>query len=213
MAKYYPMMLNIENKKCVVVGGGTIAYRKCLELLQYGGLVTVVADNIKGKFLELIEAKTIRYIKAYYEERYIEDAFIVIASTDNNNVNAQIFKDCSKRNILVNVVDDPINCNFIVPAKIRRGDLTISVSTNGKSPVLSKQIKEELEKHYDESYGVLIDILGELRQEVIKKVNSPAARKLIFEKMLTAEYLQKTRSLTKEQIKAELRELINEYYY
>lgn len=213
MAKYYPMMLNIENKKCVVVGGGTIAYRKCLELLQYGGLVTVVADNIKGKFEELIEAKTIKYIKAYYEECYIEDAFIVIASTDNSNVNSQIFKDCSKRDILVNVVDDPINCNFIVPAKIRRGDLTISVSTNGKSPVLSKQIKEELEKHYDESYGVLIDILGELRQEVIKKVNSPAARKLIFEKMLTQEYLQKTRSLTKEQIKAELRELINEYYY
>jgi precorrin-2 dehydrogenase / sirohydrochlorin ferrochelatase len=208
MAKYYPMLLNIENKQCIVVGGGNIAYRKCLELIEYEGEVTVISNSVNEKLEDLINKKVINYICDYYKKSYIEGAFIVIAATDDNIVNYQISQDCNEKGVLVNVVDVLVNCNFIVPAKIRRGDLTIAISTNGKSPALSKGIKQELEKNYDENYGILVDILGDLREEVIKNVKSLTVRKNIFKKMATEEYLQNIKALGKEATKEEMRKLI-----
>ena len=209
MAKYYPMMLNIENKKCVIVGGGEIAYRKVLELIEYGAIITVVSISINEDIKVIVENGFINYIQGRYDKCYIEDAYIVIASTSDSLVNNQVFKDCSEKRILVNVVDDPKNCSFIVPSKIRRGDLTISISTNGKSPTLSRSIREDLEKKYDKDYEVFLNILGDMRKEVLEKVKDSNKKKEIFNAIIKADYLNKLKLLGEEMVRKEIREYLN----
>lgn len=207
MAKYYPMMLNIENKECVIIGGGDIAYRKILELIEYGASITLVSPSINEDIKVLVDNKSINYIQDIYDKAYVENTYIVVASTNDSRVNNQIFRDCSKRKILVNVVDDPKNCSFIVPSKIKRGDLTIAISTNGKSPTLSRSIREELEKKYDEHYEVFLNILGDVRQEVMRKVKDYSKKKEIFNAIMKEDYLTKLKLFGEEIVRKE----INEY--
>jgi len=208
MAKYYPMMLNIEEKICVIVGGGDIAYRKILELLEYGANITVISLSVNQDIKALFDNKDIDYIENTYHKEYIKEAYIVIAATNDNKVNNQVFIDCSKENILVNVVDDPKNCSFIVPSKIKRGDLTISISTNGKSPTLSKAIREELEKKYDENYEVFLNILGDVRKEVLTEVKDSKRKKEIFNAIIKKDYLEKLKLFGEDKVREEISEYI-----
>jgi len=207
MAKYYPVMLNIENKECVIIGGGDIAYRKILELIEYGASIKLVSPSINEDIKSLVDNKSINYIDDKYDKAYVENAYIVVASTNDSRVNNQIFVDCTDKKILVNVVDDPKNCSFIVPSKIRRGDLTISISTNGKSPTLSRSIREELEKKYDEHYETFLNILGDARQEVMVKVKDYSKKKEIFNAIMKEDYLTKLKLFGEDVV----REEINEY--
>ena len=208
MAKYYPMMLNIEEKICVIVGGGDIAYRKILELLEYGANITVISLSVNQDIKALFDNKDIDYIENTYHKEYIKEAYIVIAATNDNKVNNQVFIDCSKENILVNVVDDPKNCSFIVPSKIKRGDLTISISTNGKSPTLSKAIREELEKKYDENYEVFLNILGDVRKEVLTELKDVRLKKEIFNAIIKKDYLEKLKLFGEDKVREEISEYI-----
>lgn len=207
MAKYYPMMLNIENKECVIIGGGEIAYRKILEFIEYGASIKLISPSINEDIKSLLDNKSINYIEDKYDKVYVKNAYIVVASTNDSRVNNQIFRDCSERKILVNVVDDPKNCSFIVPSKIRRGDLTIAISTNGKSPTLSRSIREELEKRYDEHYETFLNILGDVRQEVMVKVKDYSKKKEIFNAIMKEDYLIKLKLLGEDVVRKE----INEY--
>ncbi|PRR82210.1 precorrin-2 dehydrogenase/sirohydrochlorin ferrochelatase family protein [Clostridium vincentii] len=208
MAKYYPMMLNIENKKCLIVGGGDIAHRKIFELIEYGASITVVSPNINEKIKVLADNSVINYIKDRYDKSYIEDIYIVVASTNDFKVNNQIFRDCSERRILVNIVDDPKNCSFIVPSKIKRGDLTIAISTNGKSPTLSRCIRENLEKIYDEDYETFLNILGDVRQEVMGKFKDYSKKKEIFNVIMKRDYLTKLKLFGEDIVREELDEYL-----
>lgn len=207
MAKYYPIMLNIENKTCLIVGGGEIAYRKTLELIEYGASITLVSPSVNKDIKLLLENKSINYIQDRYDKVYLENVYIVIASTNDSKVNNEVFRDCTEKRILVNVVDEPKNCSFIVPSKIRRGDLTISISTNGKSPTLCRYIREELEKKYDEDYALYLDILGDVRKEVIHKVKDFSKKKEIFDIIIKEDYLKKLKLFGEDIVRKE----INEY--
>lgn len=209
MTKYYPMMLNLENKKCVVIGGGEIAFRKIKELLEYGSQIIVVSKNIDERIKQLQNSNII-LIKDSYNKKYLENAFIVIASTDDKLVNNEIFNDCNERNILINVVDEPKNCSFIVPSKVRRGDLTISISTNGKSPLLARMIREDLEKIYDENYEQYVNFLGEVRKDVIEKVKNPVVKREILENIIRADYLNQIKSVGVKVVKEEINMLLIE---
>jgi precorrin-2 dehydrogenase / sirohydrochlorin ferrochelatase len=208
MAKYYPMMLNIENRKCLIIGGGDIACRKISEFIEYGANVTVVSISINEDIKAFMDKGLIHYIKDAYHKNYIENAYIVVASTNHSKINNQIFRDCSEKGILVNVVDDPKNCSFIVPSKIKRGDLTISISTNGKSPTLSRAIREELEEKYDENYEILLNILGDVRKEVIEKVKDASMKKEIFNNIVKEDYLEKLKLLGEEVVRKEIKEYL-----
>ena len=207
MAKYYPIMLNIESKNCLIVGGGGIAYRKVIELIEYGASITVVSININEDIKVFVDKGVINYIVDRYDKVYIEDAYIVIACTNDTKINNQVFKDCSQKKILVNVVDDLKNCSFIVPSKIRRGDLTIAISTNGKSPMLSRSIREELEEKYDEDYEAFVNILGDMRKEVIEKIKDPSKKKEFFNTIIKEDYLKKLKLFGEDIVRKE----INEY--
>ena len=198
MAKYYPMMINIENKKCLVVGGGNVAYRKIVELIEYGAKVTLVSMEINENINLLVENKSIIYIIDNYKNEYIKEAYIVIAATNDSSTNFQIAKDCEKKDILVNVVDDLECSRFIVPAKVKRGDLTITVSTNGKCPFYSKLLRKKLELQFDDSYSIFVNILGSFRKELLLNIKSSSKRKDIIDSIDMDYYIKRLKEIEEE---------------
>lgn len=137
----YPINLKLDELDVVIIGGGEVAYRKCKNFLEFNKNVTIVSKQILNKFYDL--KGNIKIIKDDYKEIYIKDASVIIAATNNRELNMEIGLYCKAKNKLVNVVDNIEISNFTVPSYIKRGDLLISVSTGGKSPSLSSKIKKE----------------------------------------------------------------------
>ena len=181
--KSYPIMLNIQDKKVVIVGGGKVAYRKIVNLLQAGARITVVSPKIHLGIEKLIKDNQIIWHKKEFETDDLEGAFLVIAATNNEKVNAHVatFAGASQ---LVNVVDNQELSTFHVPAKLTRGDLTISVATNGASPTLAKEIRDELALVYDNSYESYLEFLSQARI-VVKNSNCDSATKIQLLKDIT----------------------------
>lgn len=163
----YPINLDIENVKITIIGGGKVAYRKATNFLDFGKKVTVVSKEFIDEFDKI--KNEIDMIYDVYNEKYIQDSFIVVAATNNKDVNYKIGTYCNKNGKLVNVVDDKELSNFTVPSYVKRGELLLSISTGGNSPSLSAKIKRELEETYDESYGEYIELLGLARKKIIKE--------------------------------------------
>lgn len=181
--RYYPVFLDLKNKKCVVIGGGSVAERKAVTLLSCKADVSVISPEITPRLRELAKKKRLRYIKKRYEDKDIKDAFLVVAATNNREANKAVFAAAKKYKCLLNIVDKPDDSNFIVPSLISRGDLTIAVSTGGKSPALAKQIRKELQQRYGKEYGIFIKAMGKARAKVLKNVPSEKARRQIFTKL------------------------------
>ena len=179
---YYPINLRIDDMKIVIIGGGKVAYRKCINFLAFNKRVLVVSKE----FIEEFEGikNQIEMIKDSYDEKYIKDAFVVVAATNNKEVNHKIGIYCRQYNKLVNVVDDGELSNFTVPSFVKRGDLLLSVSTGGKSPSLSSKIRKDLEEVYDESYEEYVKLLGQARQIIIKNTSDIKERRKKLKELL-----------------------------
>lgn len=208
--KYYPVCLDISNRKCVVIGGGEVAERKILSLLECGASVAVAAVSLTDLLSGLVQEKRIEHLGGPYEDRYLEGAFLVIGATDRPEVNRRIFEDARKRGVLVNIVDEPSRCDFIVPAVFNRGDLTVAVSTGGRSPALARRIREELEERYGPEYGTLLRIMGNIRRKILEKGAGPEANRLIFEDLLDAPLLACIREKRWEEARELIRERVGE---
>ncbi len=163
---YYPVFLNVEGKKCVVVGGGQVALRKVGALLEYGAEVEVISSDLCPELAKLAESGEIRALIREYLAGDLKNAFVAIAATDNNEINRQVVTEARKRVVLINVVDDADNSDFIVPSRLRLGEITIAVSTGGKSPALARKIRSKLEKELGDEYALLADLVSEVRAEV-----------------------------------------------
>lgn len=163
---YYPFFLNIHGKRCVVVGGGEVALRKVKVLLDCGANVTVVSPALHQDLVRLAEAGAISLIQRDYQQGDLKDAFIAIAATAETDTNRRIAKEAKKQGVLVNVVDDPGQSDFITPACLRRGDLTIAVSTAGRSPALARKIRNRLEGNFGAEYTSLVSLINEVRSEL-----------------------------------------------
>lgn len=177
---FYPIFLQLKNKICVVVGGGDVAARKVTALLECGAVVRVVSPDLLPELAARAASNLIQVSRLPFNEESLTDAFIVIAATNNRLVNRQVAEYCRDRGILVNVVDAPDLCDFIVPATVRRGPLTLAVSTGGKLPAMARKIRIKLEEDFDEAYGELLTALGEARTQVLTEVTDSARRKRIF---------------------------------
>lgn len=202
--KYYPVMLDVSGKSCLVVGGGSVGFRKIISLLQYGSLVRVVSPDICEELTKLHNSEQIIWIKDNYKCEYLENIFLVFAAANNSEVNQKIYDDAKNKNIPVNIVDVPELCDFIMPAVFRQGDLTIAVSTNGKSPTLAKKICEDLSKIFGTNYAVFLDILGELREKAFKNIKNSKKRASFFKKIVYSDYLEKLKYSSSEDIKQEI---------
>ncbi len=166
VAACYPVFLNINNRKCVVVGGGQVALRKVKALLEHGADVEVVSPDLCPELVEIAGSGEIHTIPREYRAGDLENAFVAIAATDNTEINQRVVAEARSRAVLVNVVDDAGNSDFIAPSYMRRGDITIAVSTGGKSPALARKIRSRLEKELGDEYAVLASLIGEVRSEV-----------------------------------------------
>lgn len=186
----YPINLELKDLEITIIGGGEVAYRKCKNFLNFDKKIKVISTDFIDKFNDLKDK--IEYIKDKYKEEYIKDSFIVVAATNNKEVNKKIGIYCKNNGKLVNVVDNIELSNYTVPSYVRRGDLLISISTGGKSPSLSSKIKKELEEKYDDSYEEYINLLGEARINIIKKYENISQRKNMLNKLvnLTLEELR-----------------------
>lgn len=196
--KYYPVFLDISGKKCAVVGGGKVAVRKVRMLLGCGAKVVVVSPKLTPELLELKTDNTIEHVAANYDVQYIKGAVLIIGATNDDKVNAMISSDARNLGILVNIVDDPLKCDFIVPSVVERGDLTIAVSTGGKSPALARYLREELEGICGEEYGILLRLLGQLREKMEKNAGSG---KIWFDQLMAAGLLEAIRQKKWDEVK------------
>ena len=178
----YPINLELKDIEITIIGGGDVAYRKCKNFLYFGKAVKVVSNKFIEEFYKLKDK--IEMIEDVYKEDYIRNSFIVVAATNNKEINERIGICCRKSGKLVNVVDDIELSNYTVPSYVKRGDLLISISTGGKSPSLSSKIKKELEEKYDDSYEEYINTLGELRKEIIKNYEDISVRKKMLNGLL-----------------------------
>ena len=182
--KYYPVNLDIRNRSCLVVGGGTVALRKVLGLLESGARVTVVSPRALNPILELARQNRLRYHQRRYRTADLETVFLVIGATDDENVNRCIAADADALNLLCNIADRPQVCNFILPAVVQRGDLVIAVSTSGASPALAKSIRRELENQYGPEYADLLRLMAAIRKRLLSAEHAPEAHKPLFEQLI-----------------------------
>jgi precorrin-2 dehydrogenase / sirohydrochlorin ferrochelatase len=188
--RYYPINLDLRGKNCLVVGGGDVAERKVNTLLGCDAIVTVVSPEATEDICELARHGEIELRLRSFEPDDMEGAFVVIASTDDAGVNTEVSKLAQQNGTLVNVVDDPALCNFIVPATVSRGDLQISVSTGGSSPALAKRIRKQLESTYGSEYGVLAQLLREIRDIVKSKYPNQSDREAVFNRLIDSDILE-----------------------
>jgi precorrin-2 dehydrogenase/sirohydrochlorin ferrochelatase len=165
--KTYPIFAVIENKPCLVVGGGAVGERKVHDLVAAGARVTVVSPALTPELAALADRGAIRYLPADFTEAQVEGMALVMAATDDPEVNARVSAAAQARAIWVNVADEPEYCTFIVPAQVRRGDLTLAISTGGASPALARQLREELQQHFGPEYGPYLDLLQRVRTRVL----------------------------------------------
>lgn len=184
MKNYYPINLNLENKKCLVVGAGRVAQRKVMRLLECGAKVRVISPKISAALRTLAERKKIIFRNRRVNLKDLNGVYLVIAATSDRRLNSAVSSYSRKKGILINVVDSPKECNFTLPSILRRGALTISVSTDGISPALAKKIRQDLEQRFGVEYAKLLRIMKEMRPQALKKIKKIQPRKAFFQKAL-----------------------------
>lgn len=189
--KYYPAYLNLAGKRVVVAGGGKVAERKVLSLLRAGADVTVISPDLTPRLLKEKERKHIRHLARPYRSGDLKNCFLVIAATDSPSVNTLVAQEAPG---LVNVVDVPAECNFIVPSVITRGPLTIAISTSGISPALSKTIRKELEELYGHEFAAYLLSLKKVRAEALKRIPDKKERERFLKSLASREAVKALRS-------------------
>ena len=188
--KYYPISLDLKDKRCVVVGGGGVAERKVKSLIACGAAVRVISPNLTRGLNKLKGGNKIVHLRRGYRRGDLKGAFLVVGATSSEALNSRIATDAKKERTLVNIVDSPAKCDFIVPASINRGNLTISISTSGASPALARFLRQKLEKDYGSEYGKFLKAMERLRHEVLEKVQDKNRRKRIFEEMVKSDAIR-----------------------
>lgn len=201
MKKYYPVSLDISAKRCVIIGGGSVAERKAERLSECSAQVTVVSRTLTPGLYDRKKVNTIEHIDMDYEKKVLRGAFMVIGATDRDDVNAQVSQDALSLGMLVNIVDDPDKCNFILPSLLQQGDLSIAISTGGKSPALARKIREELQQQYGPEYESLLTIMGSLRKKILEQGHASEANKSVFEALVRSDLLQAIRDGNRDLVK------------
>jgi precorrin-2 dehydrogenase / sirohydrochlorin ferrochelatase len=184
---FYIACLRLSGRRCLVIGGGEVGLEKVEGLLACDGDVTLVAPEAIGPLAELAREGSIRWERREYRSEDLDGTFMVIAATSNTDVNIRVYEDAEERAMLVNVVDVPPLCNFILPAIIRSGPLAIAISTAGASPALAKRIRDEIADEYGEPYARLAVLLNDVRGWAKATLPTYQDRKVFFESIVNGE--------------------------
>ncbi|MFA6849477.1 MAG: bifunctional precorrin-2 dehydrogenase/sirohydrochlorin ferrochelatase [Selenomonadaceae bacterium] len=207
----YPINLSIKGRRCAVVGGGRIAQRKVKTLLCEGAAVVVIAPRITEEISTLHDEGKIIWKKAVYTKGSLQGFFIIICATDDAAVNAVAAAEAKALGALVNVVEPSDLSNFMVPAQVRRGNLLLTVSTGGRSPAFSRQLKHELELSFGDTYGIWLEILAGLRLEMKERLENSCKREEFWRYALDAHLLELVKQGKFEKAEAEIRNAISSF--
>lgn len=190
MTQRYAMMVDLKRRPCLVVGGGRVAERKAKSLIESGAHVKLVSPTATPRIKEWAFAGTIDWINRTYREEDNDNQFLVIAATNNKNVNRQVHQAAILRKQWVNVADQPELCNFTVPATVRRGNLQIHISTNGACPAVTKKIRCELEEIYGGEYELYLDLMQEIRKIIQVKVTDDRLRYRLLKELVSEQWVR-----------------------
>ena len=188
--RYYPVLLDLTKQRCLVIGGGSVATRKVSGLINANSQVTIVSPVLTKELEKIVHDTSVRWIKSEYNKEYLAGVNLVIGATDSSEVNEQIADDAKAAGILVNIVDEPENCTFILPAICKKGDIQIAVSTSGAAPGISAYIRDKIDSFIGYEYEALVGALKKLRGRIkniqqksrehfwqrVKKLDIPAYR-------------------------------------
>ena len=196
---YFPMFVDMTERECMIVGGGNVAYRKVMVMLDFGAKVTVVAEDICDELRKLIAgdranngwfssdaADRITIIKRKFERKDCDGMEMVIAATDDNALNHEIAEYCKAKGIMVNAVDQKADCSFIFPSYIKEKNLVAAFSSSGNSPVLTQYLKGKEQEILTPFLGELNEYMGQIREKVIAEYDTEAERKRVFKEILCA---------------------------
>lgn len=206
-AGYYPLFLDLKGRLCKVIGAGKVAWRKVEGLLDAGARVEVISPSAVPELENLAHQGLINLIRREYREGDLEGAFLVIGATSERAVNAAVFREAESRGALVNIVDDPQYCNFILSSVLKRGDFQLAISTGGASPVLSRRVRERLEKLFPEHYTRVIDSLASLRERLKAELQDEKQRRRFWESFIDLDFFS---SLDGEDIESAIKQRTQE---
>jgi siroheme synthase-like protein len=189
MNTYYPVYIQLQGQPCVVIGGGTIAEGKVEGLLAAQANVTVISPAITARLHDLVGEKRISYLAREYQTGDLTGAFLVNCATDRTEINHAVWQEATANRQLVNVVDDTPRCNFIAPSILRKGDLTIAISTSGKAPALAVRLKERFQRELGSEYARFLELAGELREPLAQHIPDFETRKALWYEIVDSEIL------------------------
>jgi precorrin-2 dehydrogenase/sirohydrochlorin ferrochelatase len=189
--KYYPAFLNLADKPAIVIGGGAVAERKVRSLVEAGAAVKVISPDITKNLQKLKQKGLITHLTRNYRRGDAGKAFVVVACTSSSELNDKIAREAMH---LVNVITEPDKGNYIVPSTVKRGPLTIAVSTGGISPALSKTIRKELQYLYNREFSLYVKFIESIRQQAIKKIADNKKREKFLKSLASRSILDKLRT-------------------
>jgi precorrin-2 dehydrogenase/sirohydrochlorin ferrochelatase len=205
--KFYPAYLDLRGRSCLIIGGGTVAERKALTLLEAGANVTIISPSLSSKLNEFCASGKITHRQKKFDEKDLSREFLVIAASSSPDVNIRVARACKERQVLVNVVVPPEESSFIVPSVVDRGDLLIAVATSGISPGLSKKIRKQLETLYGPEYKLFLDKLAAIRKRVLTKIEDEKHRQRIFQSIIDSDVIELFRQGKTSEAEARMDEL------
>ncbi len=209
---YYPVFLDLDRTRCLVIGGGTIAERKVEALLAAGGEVTLISPELTAALHALEAAGRLTVQQRSYQRGDLEAVALVIAATDDPALQRQIAVDAQQANILCNIVDQPALCSFIVPAVMQQGDLTIAVSTNGASPALAKKIGQDLAEQFGPEYALALRLLRRIRERLRQEQRSAQDRQRLLTGLAASPLLDYLRDRQTDKLNTLLQQTLGEAY-
>jgi precorrin-2 dehydrogenase/sirohydrochlorin ferrochelatase len=184
-AAFFPMLVNLAGRKCVVVGAGTVAAAKIEGLLRCGADVVVVSPRAVTAIQRLALAGRLVWRRRDFSQRDVQGKFLAVAATNSSKINEAVFRACAARDVLCNSVDDPEHCDFIYPAVARQGPLQIAISTGGRSPALAARLRRELERQFGSEWGEWVEDLGRRRDELLREKLPAKARRRRLQQLAT----------------------------
>lgn len=183
---YFPVFLNLEGKLCVVIGGGKVGERKVLSLLQAKAFVKLISPEATPVLQKLAEEGQILWEKRIYQPGDLEGAWLVVAATNDPSTQRSIYDEANAKRVFCNMVDVPEFCSFIVPSVVKRGSLTIAISTSGASPAVARRIRESLEMQFGPEYEIYLKLMENLRKQILELNLSPTEKEIKLHRLAMA---------------------------
>ncbi|RMG47841.1 MAG: bifunctional precorrin-2 dehydrogenase/sirohydrochlorin ferrochelatase [Acidobacteria bacterium] len=206
--RYYPVVLDLQNRPVLVVGGGPVAERKVISLLEAGARVRVVSPNLTARLRQMVDQGEIAHRPGRFRETDLDGVCLVIGATDDVEANARIARAAERRRLFCNIVDAPSLSSFIAPAVITRGDILIAISTSGQSPALAIRLKREIAALIGQEYARLAELLGRWRSQIMRSIPNQRLRARLFHRLVESDILELLRAGCPSEAERRARQLI-----